>query len=97
MVPKCRIISARKAFTWEDDNMKKEYDLSKLKKAEPKYLKQIKESITMRLDPQIIDYFKKLSVKTGIPYQSIINYVLREYANKRMEPSANWPKPLPDK
>jgi uncharacterized protein (DUF4415 family) len=62
--------------------MKKEYDFSKLKKAEPKYLKHLKEPVTMRLDPGVIDYFKTLSEKTGIPYQSLINYVLKDYANQ---------------
>lgn len=70
--------------------MKKEYDFSKLKKAEPKYMKHLKESITMRIDPQVIDYFKKLAVKTGIPYQSLINYVLKDYAAHGLEPTANW-------
>jgi len=72
--------------------MKKEYDLSKLKRAEPKYLKHLKESVTMRLDPNVIGYFKNLAEKTGIPYQSLINYVLRDYANHGLEPSANWKK-----
>ena len=70
--------------------MKKEYDFSKLKKAEPKYLKHLKESITMRLDPHVIAYFKAIAEKTGIPYQSLINYVLKDYATQGLEPSANW-------
>lgn len=70
--------------------MKKEYDFSKLKKAEPRYLKYLKEPVTMRLDPGVIEYFKSLSEKTGIPYQSLINYVLKDYANQGREPSANW-------
>ena len=70
--------------------MKKEYDFSKLKKAEPKYMKHLKESVTMRIDPQVIDYFKKLAKKTGIPYQSLINYVLKDYASHGLEPTANW-------
>lgn len=72
--------------------MKKEYDLSKLKKAEPKYLKHLKESVTMRLDPHVIEYFKKLAKSTGIPYQSLINYVLKDYATQGLRPSANWKK-----
>lgn len=72
--------------------MKKEYDFSKLKKASPKYLKHLKESVTMRLDPNVIGYFKMLSTETGIPYQSLINYVLRDYASQELRPSANWPK-----
>lgn len=70
--------------------MKKEYDFSKMKKAEPKYMRHLKESITMRMDPQVVEYFKKLSTKTGIPYQSLINYVLKDYASHGLEPTANW-------
>ena len=72
--------------------MKKEYDFSKMKKASPKYMKSLKESVTMRLDPHVIEYFKNLSIETGIPYQSLINYVLRDYASQELRPSANWPK-----
>lgn len=70
--------------------MRKEYDLSKLKRAEPKYLKRIKERVTLRLDPHIVQYFKKLAEKTGIPYQSLVNYVLKDYAAQKLEPSAHW-------
>ena len=70
--------------------MRKEYDFSKLKEATPKYLKLLKESVTMRLDIGVINYFKKLADDTGVPYQSLINYILREYANHELKPSANW-------
>ncbi len=70
--------------------MKKEYDFTKLKRAEPKYLKRLKSAVTIRLDPNVIDYFKQLANKTDIPYQSLINYVLRDYAVLGLEPSANW-------
>lgn len=70
--------------------MKKEYDFSKLKPASPKYLKLLKEAVTMRLDIGVINYFKNLAKKTGMPYQSLINYILREYAENEMKPSANW-------
>lgn len=70
--------------------MKKHYDFTKLQRAEPKYLKRLKEAVTIRLDPHVIHYFKTLSNKTDIPYQSLINYVLRDYAVHRLEPSANW-------
>jgi uncharacterized protein (DUF4415 family) len=70
--------------------MKREYDFNTLKRAEPKYLKRLKEAVTIRLDPHVIDYFKRLANKTDIPYQSLINYVLRDYAINGLEPSANW-------
>jgi predicted DNA binding CopG/RHH family protein len=74
-------------------NMRKEYDFTKLKRAEPKYLKHLKESVTIRLDPHVIEYFKKLANESGLPYQSLINYVLKDYAKQGLEPSANWPSP----
>jgi uncharacterized protein (DUF4415 family) len=76
--------------------MRKEYDLTKMKLAQPKYLKLLKESVTMRLDIGVVNYFKKLSDETGMPYQSLINYILREYADQGLKPSANW-KPSPRK
>ena len=70
--------------------MRKEYDFTKLKEASPKYLKLLKASVTMRLDIGVINYFKKIADDTGVPYQSLINYILREYAIHEIKPSANW-------
>ena len=70
--------------------MRKEYDFTTLKKAEPKYMKQLKEAVTIRLDPHVINYFKALAEKTGLPYQSLINYVLQDYARHQLEPTASW-------
>ena len=70
--------------------MRREYDFSKLNKAKPKYLKLVKEPVTIRLEPQVIQYFKNLAEKTGLPYQSLVNFVLRDYANEHRVPSANW-------
>jgi predicted DNA binding CopG/RHH family protein len=72
--------------------MKKEYDFSKLKRAEPKYLKHLKEPVTMRLDPQVISYFKKLASQSGVPYQSLINFILKDYVNKGLHPQSGWPR-----
>jgi len=70
--------------------MKKEYDFSKLKKASPKYMKHLRKSVTIRLDQQALIYFKELAEKTGLSYQSLINYVLHEYARLGLEPTSNW-------
>lgn len=70
--------------------MKKEYNFSTLKKAKPKYLKYLKESVTIRLDSQVISYFKELSVKKGMPYQSLINFILKDYVNLGLNPKAGW-------
>jgi uncharacterized protein (DUF4415 family) len=70
--------------------MRKEYNLAKLKKAEPKYLKRLRKPMTIRLDPEVIAYFKALADESGLKYQSIVNYVLRDYAQLKLKPSANW-------
>ncbi|MCB9709345.1 MAG: BrnA antitoxin family protein [Myxococcales bacterium] len=62
------------------------------KRAEPKYLRHLKSPVTLRLDPHVIEYFKRLSTKTGLPYQSLINYDLKDYAKWKLEPSSAWHK-----
>ena len=58
--------------------MKKEYDLSKIKKRKNPFAKQLKKQVTIRIGVDIIDYFKNMSEETGIPYQNLINLYLRE-------------------
>lgn len=72
--------------------MRKEYDFAKLRRAEPKYMKHLKQSLTLRLDSAVVRHFKKLAMKSGIPYQSLINFVLREYATAGLEPTVSWRK-----
>ena len=52
--------------------MREEYDFSNAVKNP--YVGKLKQQITIRLDEQVIDYFKKMSEETGMPYQNIINY-----------------------
>jgi len=58
--------------------MKKEYDLSKMKKRKNPFSKQLKKQVTIRLGIDIIEYFKTMSEETGIPYQNLINLYLRD-------------------
>ena len=50
--------------------MRTEYDFSKAKRNQ--YAKRLKKAVTIRLEPDIIDYFKSLTTETGIPYQNLI-------------------------
>ena len=68
--------------------MRKEYDFSKGKKNP--YASQLKKQITIRLDEDSIDYFKSVSEKVGIPYQSLINLYLRDCAAAHREPNLSW-------
>jgi uncharacterized protein (DUF4415 family) len=70
--------------------MKKEYDFTKLKGRENPYAKGLKKQATLRLDVDVIDYFKALAEKTGIPYQNLINLYLRECAHAGKKPALSW-------
>jgi uncharacterized protein (DUF4415 family) len=74
--------------------MRKSYDFSKLRRAEPKYTKHLKRPLTIRLDSAVIGHFKELGLKTGLPYQSLIGFVLREYAALGLAPTGSWPQKL---
>lgn len=68
--------------------MRKEYDFSNAKKNP--YASQLKKQITIRLDEESITYFKEVSEKVGIPYQSLINLYLRDCAASHRKLSLNW-------
>jgi uncharacterized protein (DUF4415 family) len=70
--------------------MKTEYDLSKMKSRPNPYAKHLKKQVTMRIGVDIIEYFKGLSSKTGIPYQNLINLYLRDCASSQRELKLNW-------
>jgi uncharacterized protein (DUF4415 family) len=61
-----------------------------MKKTEPRYLRRMKATITLCLDADVIAYFRSLANDIGMPYQSLINYALSEYASRKLQPSANW-------
>lgn len=68
--------------------MKKEYDFSKAIKNP--YIKRLKKSVTIRLDDEVIFYFKNLANEKGVPYQSLINLYLKDCVESNREPSLSW-------
>ena len=68
--------------------MKKEYDFSESIKNP--YIRKLKKQITIRLENDTIEYFKKLATETDIPYQNLINLYLRNCAQNRLKPSIEW-------
>lgn len=70
--------------------MRKQYDFKKAKKNP--YAKHFKQQITIRLDKDVINYFKSLSEETGISYQNLINLYLRQCADHNKKPEVNWKK-----
>jgi predicted DNA binding CopG/RHH family protein len=68
--------------------MRKQYDFSNARKNP--YAAQLKKSVTIRLDEGSISYFKGLAEETGIPYQSLINFYLKDCATSGKKLSMAW-------
>ena len=56
--------------------MKKEYDFSNAK-LNP-YLYKLRKKVSIKIDTDTIEYFKKQSNATGISYQNLINMYLSD-------------------
>ena len=69
---------------------KKEYDFSAAK-PNP-YAKRLKKAVTIRLEPDVISYFKALSSETHVPYQNLINLYLLDCAREQKRISMKWEK-----
>ena len=63
--------------------MKEEYDFSNAIKNP--YVDKLKKQITIRLDDDIIVYFKKIAEETGMPYQNLINLYLKDCVQKQKQ------------
>ena len=68
--------------------MREEYEFSNSIKNP--YAKKLKKQISIKIETDTIDYFKKLSAKVGIPYQNLMNSYLTDCANKHIEPKLEW-------
>jgi len=70
--------------------MKAEYDLTKMKSRRNPYARRLKKQITLRLDPDVIEYFKQKSEENGIPYQTLINLYLQDCRATRRNLKMSW-------
>jgi predicted DNA binding CopG/RHH family protein len=68
--------------------MKKNYDFSKSIKNP--YIKKLKKQITIRVENDTIEYFKKIAADSDIPYQKLINLFLRDCAENHKRPEIAW-------
>jgi uncharacterized protein (DUF4415 family) len=67
--------------------MKAEYDFSKGKRGALDPLPPGKTRITIRLDTDVLDWFRgEVEAIGGGNYQTLINKALREYIQRRQEP-----------
>jgi len=64
------------------------YDFSKSRKNP--YVKKLKKAITIRVDEDVLEYFKGLAGKTEVSYQTLINMYLKDCANHNRELNITW-------
>jgi uncharacterized protein (DUF4415 family) len=70
--------------------MKEEYDLKKFKSRPNPYAKRLKKQVTLRIRPDVIEYFKDMAEEQGVPYQSLINLYLQDCMASRRSLSMKW-------
>ena len=68
--------------------MRKHYDFSNAKRNP--YARRLKRQVTIRLDQDTLEYFRRLADESGIRYQTLINLYLRECASSRKKLSNTW-------
>jgi uncharacterized protein (DUF4415 family) len=64
--------------------MKKQYDFSNAIKNP--YAKLLKKPISIRIDEDVIEYFKKMADDVGVPYQGLMNLYLRQVKAQQLKP-----------
>ena len=71
--------------------MRSEYDFKKGDRG--RYNERLdRGKITIRLEEDVIDYFKKMAKKKGVPYQTLINLYLRSCKEESLELQMDWKK-----
>jgi hypothetical protein len=71
--------------------MRKEYDFSK--GIRNPYARRLKKPVTIRLEIDTINHFKKMSVEVDVPYQKLMNSFLRDCAIAGTRPKITWAAP----
>ncbi len=66
--------------------MRDEYDINSLNPRKNPYSDRLKQQITISVDCETINFFKKMSAKTGLPYQTLINLYLSDCAKNNRQP-----------
>ena len=70
------------------NKMRKEYDFTNAK-PNP-YVKKLRKQISIRIDLDTIEYFKRQAEETGITYQNLINMYLADCAIRSKRINIAW-------
>ena len=72
-----------KRSDWDNYELPEEYDFSGKEAVRGRFYSPRKKSITIRLDDDVVVYFRKLAGIKKVGYQSLINAALRERMNQQ--------------
>ena len=61
-----------------------------MKREKNPFAKRLKKQITIRLGVDVLEYFRKMSEETGIPYQNLINLYLRDCVKSGRKIEVKW-------
>lgn len=70
--------------------MREEYDIVNLNPRKNPYAKMLKKQVTIKLDENVVMFFKNQSTNTGIPYQTLINLYLRDCMVNNRSLEISW-------
>ena len=70
--------------------MREEYDIETLTPRRNPYAKRLKKQVTMNINVDTVNYFKELSERYGIPYQTLMNLYLSDCAKNKRELDLSW-------
>jgi uncharacterized protein (DUF4415 family) len=70
--------------------MRDHYDFAAMRSRRNPYAKYLKQPVTMRVDRETLDYFRRMAEETGVPYQTLINLYLRDCAQQQRKLQMQW-------
>ena len=70
--------------------MRDEYNITELNPRKNPYASKLKKQITININSETIDYFRKESEASGIPYQTLINLYLTDCARNKRHLNLSW-------
>ena len=76
--------------SFEDDEMREEYDIKFLNPRKNPYSNRLKKPVTIDVNQDTINYFKEKSLQSGIPYETLMNLYLTDCAKKQRELIVEW-------
>jgi len=71
--------------------MREEYDFTKLNPRKNPYVNMLnKKQITINISIDVVEYFKQMATREGIPYQTLINLYLSDCMKNKRQLQMSW-------